>query len=390
MSANPLRCLLLRSTSLVTALVLAHLGCVSDLEAQEPTPASIEIHPSRISSFPALGRHHVVYELHLTNLGRQARQLQSLEVFSGDGALLSRREGAKLLASLREIPLGPDKPSALLAPGRRCVAFLWLVVDGAPPAAVRHRLTSSSADGAGRFSIETAPEPVQASPLIADAHVIGAGNWVALRGPSNGSGHRQAVVAADGRAAVSQRFAVDWAKLGADGRLYRGSGRGNRDWYGFGEPVLAATGGTVVAVRDGIEDHRPLSPADASRFSGLDSAPGNRVLIESDGYFVLYGHLRSGSVIVKEGERVEAGQKLGEIGNSGHSLAPHLHLQVADAGHPFAAEGLPFVLPEARLIGRLDSLQSAVQGRPWIPEETRPARTFRGEMPLENMIFAVP
>ena len=44
------------------------------------------------------------------------------------------------------------------------------------------------------------------------------------------------------------------------------------------------------------------------------------------GYTTLYGHM---SIIdVKEGQKVIKGQKIGEIGNSGTSTAPHLHYEV--------------------------------------------------------------
>lgn len=41
-----------------------------------------------------------------------------------------------------------------------------------------------------------------------------------------------------------------------------------------------------------------------------------------------YGHLRTSSVVVKEGESVERGQLLGLMGSSGRSTTPHLHLEV--------------------------------------------------------------
>ena len=42
----------------------------------------------------------------------------------------------------------------------------------------------------------------------------------------------------------------------------------------------------------------------------------------------LYGHLKQGSLRVHVGEQVRRGQVLGEVGDSGNSGEPHLHLQV--------------------------------------------------------------
>ena len=56
------------------------------------------------------------------------------------------------------------------------------------------------------------------------------------------------------------------------------------------------------------------------------SSYGNYVLIDhGGGEFTLYGHLRQGSVGVKAGEMVRAGQAIGAMGNSGASGGVHLH-----------------------------------------------------------------
>jgi murein DD-endopeptidase MepM/ murein hydrolase activator NlpD len=56
------------------------------------------------------------------------------------------------------------------------------------------------------------------------------------------------------------------------------------------------------------------------------SSYGNYVLIDhGGGKFTLYGHLREGSVKVKAGDKVQAGQTIGGMGNSGASGGVHLH-----------------------------------------------------------------
>jgi murein DD-endopeptidase MepM/ murein hydrolase activator NlpD len=39
------------------------------------------------------------------------------------------------------------------------------------------------------------------------------------------------------------------------------------------------------------------------------------------------GHFKHGSIIVTEGQTVETGQPIAQVGNSGMSLEPHLHIQ---------------------------------------------------------------
>lgn len=66
------------------------------------------------------------------------------------------------------------------------------------------------------------------------------------------------------------------------------------------------------------------------------------------------------------------GQLLGKVGNSGNSLAPHLHFGLQDAPHPAGANSLPFVLDRytvADIVDR-DSYLAAFSGTG--PLELRP------------------
>lgn len=59
---------------------------------------------------------------------------------------------------------------------------------------------------------------------------------------------------------------------------------------------------------------------------------GNHVFIEHDvngeKFISTYNHMLDGSIIVKEGEWVEAGQRIGSVGSTGASTGPHLHLEI--------------------------------------------------------------
>jgi murein DD-endopeptidase MepM/ murein hydrolase activator NlpD len=45
---------------------------------------------------------------------------------------------------------------------------------------------------------------------------------------------------------------------------------------------------------------------------------------------------------VKPGDEVRRGQTLGRIGNTGNSVQPHLHFQIADSPETLSGEGLPY------------------------------------------------
>ena len=47
-----------------------------------------------------------------------------------------------------------------------------------------------------------------------------------------------------------------------------------------------------------------------------------------DGSMAVYAHLQHGSLAVRAGQRVQTGQVLGRVGNTGYSTAAHLHFAV--------------------------------------------------------------
>ncbi|MEM1300213.1 MAG: M23 family metallopeptidase [Pseudomonadota bacterium] len=95
-----------------------------------------------------------------------------------------------------------------------------------------------------------------------------------------------------------------------------------------GVDVLAATPGVVRQIRDGMAD-RTYDASRAEAINGKDC--GNAVVVErADGWRFLYCHLKRGSVAVRTGDRVAAGEVLGQIGLSGRTQFPHLHLTVMD------------------------------------------------------------
>jgi murein DD-endopeptidase MepM/ murein hydrolase activator NlpD len=97
-----------------------------------------------------------------------------------------------------------------------------------------------------------------------------------------------------------------------------------------GVEVVAAAEGVVRATRDGVAD---VSIRDTGPEAVEDREAGNGVLIgHGGGWETQYSHLRSGSVAVKPGDRVEAGTPLGMIGLSGQTEFPHLHFTVRKDG----------------------------------------------------------
>ena len=70
---------------------------------------------------------------------------------------------------------------------------------------------------------------------------------------------------------------------------------------------------------------------------------GNCVIIDhGNSEYSVMAHMQQGSVTVKVGERVAAGQVIGRLGNSGDSFGPHLHYQLQSGPQLFHDQALPF------------------------------------------------
>lgn len=97
-----------------------------------------------------------------------------------------------------------------------------------------------------------------------------------------------------------------------------------------GVNVLAAAPGMVQALRDGVMD---VSFREGGPGSVKARECGNGILIlTDDGYETQYCHMKKGSIAVKQGERVQTGQVLGQVGLSGMTEFPHLHFELRKDG----------------------------------------------------------
>jgi hypothetical protein len=108
----------------------------------------------------------------------------------------------------------------------------------------------------------------------------------------------------------------------------------------FGDAIYAPCEGVVVRAEDGLPD---LAPPTVDR----EHMAGNFVLLECGDvgeFHVLLAHMRDGSVAVHPGDYVTTDSKLGNVGNSGNSDEPHLHVHAQRPGHiwdVFTGDPLP-------------------------------------------------
>lgn len=162
--------------------------------------------------------------------------------------------------------------------------------------------------------------------------------------------------------------AVESARLFRKGFLETLCGRLEvTDSPSWAEPVLSPVDGVVAAAHDGVPDRTSVRPvrdmiAAALRggwpFGDMATFAGNHVVVRCPAGDVLLAHLRQGSLRVSVGTTIRAGEQVGEVGNSGNSVAPHLHLQLSAPGGRLP---WPRVLPF-----RVRAYEQWGRGR-WIP-----------------------
>jgi len=99
-----------------------------------------------------------------------------------------------------------------------------------------------------------------------------------------------------------------------------------------GVNVLAAAAGNISRVRDGQSDALK-SKSELAVIKEDKKECGNGVLIDhGNDLKTIYCQLKEGSIVVKPRQRVRAGQKIAQVGQSGYAKLPHLHFGVFREG----------------------------------------------------------
>jgi hypothetical protein len=176
------------------------------------------------------------------------------------------------------------------------------------------------------------------------------------------------------------------------------------NWVVYGRPFYAIAPGTVVGCWRNAPEN-PVGGKHPELVNGRIPNGGNGMwVLQDDGNYVLYAHARPGSVPsalcphngtllssgdrdggspsllletkVTSGARVTTGQKLGEIGNSGDSSAPHLHVHITRAG---LAQPMRF---KRGLTTPLNGDTASIDG-PWTPLTGK-------EMPAARLLIWAP
>ena len=297
---------------------------------------------------------HLDYELQIINPRAADIAIDSIEVLdAGTGAVLLKLSGSELTRWVWHID---REPVAKLGRSQAGYAWLDVKVKGAAPQRLRHRVTLVR-DGSDMRAVSVA-EGGEVAVSRQTAIVIGppleGRNWLATSACCTSFTHRRAGMPINGTFFVAQRFAIDWLKVGDDGRIVHGNWTVNTDYPTYGQRAIAVADATVVSVLDGLPERKAGAlPPDTT----LQNATGNHVILDlGGGRYGFYAHLQPASIRVKVGERVKRGQPLALLGNSGNTSGPHLHFHVVDGMSPLGAQGVPYVITGFTLVGQAGAL----------------------------------
>jgi len=327
----------------------------------DPTPKPVvplfnSVIPIAPTAFEADGKWHLVYELHISNMDKWEYAFTRIAVVSADAEqkTLATFSGADLDGMFIHPGVHNAEKVSKLAPGEFGAVFMWVTFDKLEdiPAAIAQRISVKVGDYPEALSIVTPATSVEKKPVVVISSPLAGDEWVAANGPSNTSQHRRALIPINGRAYISQRFAIDWVQVYPDGKTYKGKPSDNKNYRAYGAEIHAVADGVVTQVGDGIPQNTPGAKSLAVPIT-LETIGGNHVIMEiGNGLFAFYAHMQPGSLRVKVGDKVTRGQVLGLLGNTGNSSEPHLHFQICNANSELGSEGLPYAFASFEVQGK--------------------------------------
>ncbi len=328
---------------------------------------------------PVMGadaRRHLVYEIVLMNIGASAIALNTIETLdAAGGAVLDKLAGEALVKRLR---LSAAGKGAAFPAGGSGVLFMdvTLPADATVPRALKHRFQVAVSKPQGKASSgsdhDPTPQPPQmqsfigapldvGKPAVVIAPPLKGSRWVVAGGCCDTiTYHRGATLPINGAIRVAERYAIDFVQLDANNKMASGSIDKLSSYAFYGSAIYSVADGTVVAM---AADRPEQVPGKLPEGISLQMALGNYVVVDiGEGRFAFYAHMQPGSLRVKPGDNVTAGQVLGLLGNSGNTDAPHLHFHVMDGVSPLLSNGLPYVFTSFTGQGRVTDEKALFAG----------------------------
>lgn len=359
--------------------------------AERMTPLLMDVHNAPIPFTGSDGHKHLVYELWLTNFSSGEAAIEEVEVL-GDGTVLETFDVAAVANRLQ--PGGFRKSNGTLAPSITGVLFLHLSLPNNTPVPqyLTHHITgrfSAAPSGQQEISETGAETLVDQQDVIVIGPPLRGNRYLAGDSCCDASRHTRAALPVNGDVHLAQRFAVDWEQLDEQRRIYSGPRETLTSYNIFGKEALAVADAKVVSTRNDLPEQIPGKYPDVI---SLDQADGNFVILDlGNERYGLYAHLQLGSIKVNPGDTVKRGQVLGLVGNTGNSVAPHLHFHVMDTPSSLASNGLPYEIDQFQVTGRSPGTEAfdaaEANGTPLEITPVTPPAQVQNSLPLDQLLF---
>jgi hypothetical protein len=368
--------------------------CLSSGRAQvheAMTPVLLEVKDAPMPFTGSDGRVHLVYEVWTINFSGADVTVKKVEVL-GDGKVLQSFNVAATAGRLQAA--GQRESAGKLAGSAQALLFLHvtLAAGAAVPRKLSHRVTihadaappgmQEMTESGGEVAVDRGAVVVIGPPLQGDG-------YISADSCCDSSRHTRAALPVNGRVWLAQRYAVDWEQLDAQGHIYQGPQEKVESYTIFGKPVLAVGDGVVVSVTEGLPEQTPGKyPTNIA----LEEADGNSVILDlGEHHYAVYAHMQPGSIKVRKGERVKLGQVIGSVGNTGNSVAPHLHFQVNDRPSSFVSNGLPYEIRDFEVTGKTPGTAAfdvaEEEGTRLEVAPLTPVQKIKGALPLDQLII---
>jgi peptidase M23-like protein len=335
--------------SVAVCCIAVEINC-ANARAQRPDPKPPQVSvdffdpPSPIIQY---GTPRLVYEMLVSNYVPLTYVLDSVEVDAGSKTFTF---SGKALQNMMRFMGEKEQTAKTLRfePGRSAVIYFLLSFDRATevPQTLRHILNLTAPDGSHHALTAEPLRVIQRTPIVVEAPLRGEG-WIAGDAVHNSpdAAHRRTILLLGAKPWLAQRYAIDWVQyrlVNGTAVTWSGPEDHNSSYFCYDAPIYSVADGTVVEATDGLAENTPHSGKYAVDINFVN-AGGNHVVVDiGDNRYVFYAHMRPGSLKVKVGERVKAGQVLGHVGNSGSSTEPHLHMHVIDRPSFLAGNGVPY------------------------------------------------
>jgi Peptidase family M23 len=369
--------------------------CVPPGHAQvkeKMTPLLLTVEVAPVPFMGSDGRVHLVYEMWTTNFSSADVIVDKVEVL-GDGNVLQRLDAAAVAGRLQAA--GQRESAGKLAGSMQALLFLHVTL--APGAAVPVRLSHhvtihANAAPAGQQEImETGGEiDVDHKSVVSIGPPLEGEGYISADSCCDATRHTRAALPVNGRVWLAQRYAVDWEQIDAERHIYKGPQEKLESYTIFGKPVLAVADAVVVSVVDGLQEQTPGKyPINIP----LNEADGNSVILNlGEHRYAMYAHMQLGSIRVHKGEIVKQGQVIGLVGNTGNSVAPHLHFQVNDRPSSLMSNGLPYEIRNFQISGKTPGTKAfddaEEKGTPLAVTPISPSQQINRALPLDQLIIS--